>query len=72
VFDKDGKKLASVGGLGYDYPTHQVARQEIRQHPQEIIRIRHERDRHVEVRGFSQTNFFGEYHRIYIMLYNLI
>jgi hypothetical protein len=26
VFDKDGKKLASVGGLGYADPIHQVAR----------------------------------------------
>jgi hypothetical protein len=58
VFDKDGKKIASVGGLGYsDYPTY------IKSHGRKyantrrkLYRIRHERDRHVE----GTAGFFAD------------
>jgi hypothetical protein len=70
VFDKDGKKLASVGGLGYAdylYIKSHTAKYACRK----LYRIRHERDRHVEeVRGFrGQTSLVNTTAHLFIMLY---
>jgi hypothetical protein len=50
VFDKDGKKLASIGALGMnDYPTFiQKAGKEFADRRRKAYKTRHEKDRHVK------------------------
>jgi hypothetical protein len=66
VFDKDGKKLASVGGLGYaDY--HTSSRTGNTQTPAGNYTESATNGTDTwRSAGFSQTNFFGEYHRTFI------
>ncbi len=49
VFDKKGKKLASIGWLGMgDYPTYKIkAGKEYADSRRRLYKIRHEKDRHV-------------------------
>lgn len=49
VFDKEGKKLASIGALGYgDYPTFKEKMgQEYADKKRKAYKTRHEKDRHV-------------------------
>ena len=48
VFDKSGKKLASVGALGYgDYPTFMRKKgKEYADSRRKMYKVRHEKDRH--------------------------
>ena len=48
VFDKSGKKLASVGALGYgDYPTFMRKKgKEYADARRKMYKVRHEKDRH--------------------------
>jgi len=48
VFDKKGKKLASVGALGYgDYPTFwRTKGKKYAESRREMYKMRHEKDRH--------------------------
>jgi hypothetical protein len=48
VFDKSGKKLASVGALGYgDYPTFMRKKgKEYADSRRKMYKIRHQKDRH--------------------------
>lgn len=50
VFNKEGKKLASVGALGYaDYPTFMATLgQEYADRRRKAYKMRHEKDRHVK------------------------
>lgn len=48
VFNKDGKKLASIGALGYgDYPTFKLKKgKEFADMKRKAYKQRHEKDRH--------------------------
>jgi hypothetical protein len=61
VFDKDGKKLASVGGLGYaDYHTSSRTAGNTQTPAGNYTNPPRAGQTHVEGNaGFSQTNFFG-------------